>query len=311
MQGEKIDILMATYNGGKYIETQILSLLQQKYKNWHLYIHDDGSADTTLSIIKKYTSFDSRITLIEDGIKNLGAGKNFLSLVKYSTSKLAIFCDQDDIWLENKLSEMVDHAFSTNIINSERPSIVYADGYSFSDKSGNIDFTNISQNHAKRVNDFLFFNGGYQGCSIMFNRSAADIIRNYKGYVHLHDDTVSLVAHALGDVYFLPKQLMLYRQHDAAVTGHKTFKRSIFHFIYSDVDYLLSRKHHEMKISFFKNYSHLLSAENYDTFEKYIKFAESKSKLSQLYYIIRGNFTIGGNMVKLIIKTLIRKKFSQ
>ena len=51
-----VSILMATYNGALFIENQILSLLQQSYKNWVLLIHDDGSSDDTLSIIKKYLS---------------------------------------------------------------------------------------------------------------------------------------------------------------------------------------------------------------------------------------------------------------
>jgi len=77
---------MATYNGEKYIENQILSLMQQTYKNWTLYIHDDGSTDHTLEIVEKYIAIDSRIKLIDDQVKGLKAGKNFLHTLKSSSA---------------------------------------------------------------------------------------------------------------------------------------------------------------------------------------------------------------------------------
>lgn len=63
-----IDILLATYNGEKYIDTQISSIVNQSYSDWKLYIHDDGSSDSTVEKIKFWTSRDTRIAFIEDGI---------------------------------------------------------------------------------------------------------------------------------------------------------------------------------------------------------------------------------------------------
>ena len=66
----KIEILMATYNGEKYIEDQINSIINQTYKNWTLLIRDDGSKDKTLDIIKKYEKVDKRIILLRDNKNN-------------------------------------------------------------------------------------------------------------------------------------------------------------------------------------------------------------------------------------------------
>ena len=86
-----IDILMATYNGEKYIENQILSLQQQTHKNWILYIRDDGSTDSTLEILENFSKNDNRIKIIKDSLGcNLGAGKNFLTLTRYSLSEYVI-----------------------------------------------------------------------------------------------------------------------------------------------------------------------------------------------------------------------------
>ena len=93
MRNKTVTILMATYNGSAYVGNQLLSLQQQKYKDWIVYIHDDGSSDDTVSIIKKMQLMDPRIKLIEDGITACGAGKNFLSLIKHSITDYTIFCE--------------------------------------------------------------------------------------------------------------------------------------------------------------------------------------------------------------------------
>ena len=103
-----VDILLATYNGELYIETQILSIISQTFKKWQLLIHDDGSSDTTIFIIKKWAAIDNRIKLIEDEVKTRNAAKNFMHLLKYSTAEYVMFCDQDDIWFDNKVQLMFD-----------------------------------------------------------------------------------------------------------------------------------------------------------------------------------------------------------
>lgn len=80
-QNEKIEILMATYNGEKYIKEQINSIINQTYINWRLLIRDDGSKDKTVEIIKEYEKKDDRIKLLEDNKGNLGFIKNLLSFL--------------------------------------------------------------------------------------------------------------------------------------------------------------------------------------------------------------------------------------
>ena len=86
-----IVILMATYNGEKYITEQLKSIQNQTVVNWNLYIRDDGSVDDTVSIIKKYVEKDSRIHLIEDGKGNLGPLKNFNELLNIGINSDIIF----------------------------------------------------------------------------------------------------------------------------------------------------------------------------------------------------------------------------
>ena len=122
----KIDILMATYNGASYIIPQIQSLQNQTFANWKLYIHDDGSTDETMKIIQSIATTDSRICIIKDGIRFHESGLNFMHLLKFSKAPFCIFCDQDDIWLENKLELMLRFIEAKD---NTIPQAVYSNSY--------------------------------------------------------------------------------------------------------------------------------------------------------------------------------------
>lgn len=98
-----IAILMATYNGEKYLGEQIESILAQTYKDWHLYIHDDGSKDNTVTILKEFVAKHSQqITLLEYSSQG-GACRNFLSMLERVDAPYYMFSDQDDVWLNEKI----------------------------------------------------------------------------------------------------------------------------------------------------------------------------------------------------------------
>ncbi len=87
-----IDILMATYNGEKYLRHQLDSILTQSYKEWQLLIRDDGSNDNTANIIKEYLEkYPGKIKLIVDNDFHIGASLNFARLLEHSTSEYIMF----------------------------------------------------------------------------------------------------------------------------------------------------------------------------------------------------------------------------
>ena len=103
---EHVTILMATYNGEKYLCEQLNSILKQTHTNWRLVISDDGSTDATLSILQKYQSeFTDKITLLPADCRFGSAKGNFLHLLKQSPPGYAMFCDQDDIWDNDKIEK--------------------------------------------------------------------------------------------------------------------------------------------------------------------------------------------------------------
>ena len=100
---EKMAVLLATYNAEKYIDAQIESLLKQTYQEYVICIHDDGSIDKTVEIIKNYQKqYPDKIILLE-GEPTGGAKDNFFYLMKEVEAPYYMFSDQDDVWLPNKM----------------------------------------------------------------------------------------------------------------------------------------------------------------------------------------------------------------
>jgi len=117
---ETIDVLLATYNGEKYLAEQIESILNQTYKNIRILISDDCSKDNTREIIKEYQKKDSRIHAYFQE-NNLGYIKNFEFLIKQVESNMFMLSDQDDVWLPEKIEK------SAELMKRENADLVFGD----------------------------------------------------------------------------------------------------------------------------------------------------------------------------------------
>lgn len=298
-----IDILMATYNGELYIEDQILSLQSQSIKDWNLIVHDDGSTDCTLSIIKKYALTDSRIKILEDGILFKNASKNFFHLLQSSTAPYIIFCDQDDIWLENKLEEML------NILrckNEHRPMAVFSDSYLYNAQRGvyGHSFSYKPQNLQQQ----LFLNAGLQGSSLMFNNSLKSIVMQHCGYMAMHDHILTLAALTFGQIYYINKKLMLYRQgHTTKLTQNvpNTFLKKVKHNLLSK-NKVIDEAHYLSVKAFYNSFQNKINTNDVRLFEAYLNFYKTKSVLKRMKIILQNKFSLSGSQAKLLIKSLIR-----
>jgi glycosyltransferase involved in cell wall biosynthesis len=131
----QIDILMATFRGEAFLTQQIHSLQDQTFRDWRLLIHDDGSDDATTQIIARFAAEDERIQWIEDGMTFHAPGPNFMHLLQFSTAPFAIFCDQDDIWLENKLEVMYRRILQQD---NSLPQAVYSNSYVYDPVTDNL-----------------------------------------------------------------------------------------------------------------------------------------------------------------------------
>lgn len=228
----KIAILLASYNGESFLIEQLDSIIHQTYKDWTLYIHDDGSSDSTIQIIRDYQKRDNRIVLCTDEKKHLGPGLGFMSLLEDIDSELYMFCDQDDVWVDNKIE--VSYNSYLSIINHDNIPVVVHSDVSVVDKNLNI----IAESYWKAINlnpdminsfEYFCICVYTNGNTMLFNRKAKNLCFPLFDGPIMHDRYVSAkVLKAKGIVHAIHKPLVLYRQHGTNVCGFEVGKsRSI------------------------------------------------------------------------------------
>ena len=222
-----IDILLATYNGDKYIGEQLGSIINQTYQDWIVYIRDDGSNDDTVSIIKSYTAlYPDKFVFIDDSLPSGSAKANFLKLLQYSKSEYVMFCDQDDVWLndkiENTLKLMVQIETEQDVMC---PVLVHTD-LTVVDSNLDVisnsffDYQKLSKSKVKLAN--LLVQNNVTGCTVMVNRLLVDIAtKEVSPKCLMHDWWFALFAQAYGKIAFLDKPTILYRQHSSNQVGAK------------------------------------------------------------------------------------------
>ena len=219
---EKVDILLATYNGEKYLVEQLDSILSQTYSNFRLIISDDSSTDGTRKILEEYKAKDDRIELYFQE-KNLGVIKNFEFLLKKVENKYYMLSDQDDIWKENKIEKSVE-----KLENSESD-LVYTD-LEVVDENLNITYESYWKlkniyKKIKKYNNFeaLYLNNFITGCTVI---SKKEFIKDFLPLPEtskfvLHDYWISLVVSQKGKISYIEEPLIKYRQHKNNKIGSK------------------------------------------------------------------------------------------
>lgn len=223
----KIDILLATFNGEKYLAEQIDSILSQTISDWRLLIRDDGSSDQTEKIIQHYVKqFPYKIIHILDTDTNLGVTRNFERLMEHSAASYLMFCDQDDIWMSNKIEislrklQAMEQQYTVDI-----PLLVYGD-LAVCDEEGVL-MTNSFWKY-QGVDPFLpleyskaLVQNNATGNTMIFNRSLLQKALPFSQEAVMHDWWVALVALYLGKIDFIGNPTLLYRQHAINVSGKK------------------------------------------------------------------------------------------
>src|SRR4051794_10321745 len=101
---ERVMILLATYNGEKYLDELMRSLLSQTYRNFGVLVRDDHSSDRTPEILERWSaSQPDKVHVISDDLGNLGSLRSFSLLMESCDAPYFALCDQDDVWLPNKI----------------------------------------------------------------------------------------------------------------------------------------------------------------------------------------------------------------
>jgi glycosyltransferase involved in cell wall biosynthesis len=200
-----ISVVVATYNGDKYIKNQISSIVSQLGCNDEIVVTDDGSTDSTLLLIEEFA--DPRILIIySDNIK--GPIGNFENGIKKASRDVIVLSDQDDVWLDGRL-ETFRAAFSAakrrnllvildSVVVNEMLEVIYPSVFELLNSGPGL-LKNITRNT-------------YIGCHMAFFRTLVPIIVPFPKRIPMHDMWIGLVSELVGDVVFIKSATMLFRR---------------------------------------------------------------------------------------------------
>ncbi len=223
-------ILLATYNGEKYIKEMVESVIAQDYTDWQLILSDDCSSDSTPAILDSYAeNYPEKITHYKSGKRFGNAQNHFMHLLEqHHGAPYIMFCDQDDVWHSDKISKTLAKMKEIEK-NITVPAMVHTD-LRVVDSNLNIldnSFMHFSKLDGNRTSlNQLLAQNVVTGCTMMINKALAKLAVRCiaKDGILMHDWWLALIASAYGQTGFLNEALIDYRQHNDNVVGAKNIR---------------------------------------------------------------------------------------
>ena len=231
---DRVDILLATYNGERFLKEQIESILTQTYRNFRLLISDDCSTDRTWNILNYYAGLDNRI-LIHRNERNVGIVNNFEFLLKQVQSEFFMFSDQDDIWTSDKVAVSLEYL--------KTYACIVSDAYVVDAESNKVLDSFFEYNGTRKgfLKNLLLKNG-YTGCCMAFRRELLDKALPFPEDIPMHDIWIGNIAEIFYSFSFVPEKLIRYRRHgsNATMTLRLTSRNSLLKKIFIRVKVLIA-----------------------------------------------------------------------
>ena len=295
-----VAICMATYNGDRFLEEQIQSILEQTYQDWYLFIRDDGSTDDTDEIIRKYaTAYPEKIIQIRDPTLVGGsAKKNFSAIVEWVKAnydfRYFMFADQDDVWLPDKIHKTF-HILRQAEQRAGGPVLVHTDLRvvdSTLQELGSSFFQYMALNPDVRDLNHLLVQNNVTGCTMMWNRALNDLETLSDDAVAMHDWCLALTACCFGTIACLKEPTVLYRQHGGNAVG-ATKVNTLAFILMCLIGNNHVRKTLKMSVAQARAFSDSFSDRLEEEQKKIIQpFAElySCSKLRRIYKVVKGKY---------------------
>lgn len=230
---EKVEILLASYNGAKYIQEQLDSILSQTYKNIFITILDDASSDETIEIIKRYIEVNPSKISLKVHSKNQGIINTFSTLLSLSSANYVMCSDQDDIWLPHKVEETMKKMIENEKkLGKAFPILIHTDLIIVDERLNKLDdsfwnYINIDAAKGQNLNRLLVQNI-VTGCTMLMNRSLISLAVPFPQNILMHDWWIALIACSLGKIDYVQHPTLLYRQHRNNSLGAKKYNLFIY-----------------------------------------------------------------------------------
>lgn len=211
---ERVQILMSTYNGEKYLKEQIESIITQESVDVSILVRDDGSTDGTISMLNEYKR--KGILDYYTG-ENLRPARSFMHLVMNSPeSDYYAFCDQDDVWLQGKLEKAV------KVLENETGPALYYHGMNLVDENLNkYGYYFRKEEYAQSLEYSCLFGDEIAGCTMVFNKQLLNEIKRYNPeFITMHDGWIHRVCLCVGGKIIGDRTPYInYRQHQNNAVG--------------------------------------------------------------------------------------------
>ena len=296
----QVTVLLATYNGSKYIRQMIDSVLAQDYRDLRIILSDDGSKDETPTILAEYAErFPDRVVHYRSGLCFGNAQGHFMHLLKkFHDAPYIMFCDQDDVWHPDKVTKTL-----RKMKEIEKPGIaalVHTDLRVVDGGLGEMDssFMHYSKLRGDRLQlNKLLVQNVVTGCTMLINKALADLACSHmpESKILMHDWWLALIAAAMGTTGYLDEATIDYRQHGNNVVGAKNTR---------SFSYILGKlKNASVKNAMLQTYAQakafndcfglLLSEENRQLVELYAAGADKNGLARRMVFLKYGFLKYG------------------
>ncbi len=300
MENKKVLVLLSSYNGEKYIDAQIKSILNQKTNHTvNLLIRDDGSSDNTIAIINKYIQeYPNRIELIKG--ENIGYIKSFFELIKVADNyDYYALSDQDDVWLENKIDVGIQYLMKED---NSIPLLYGSTSYLVGD-----DLKPYGKTQ-EQLKEITFYNtiiqNFFPGHNQIMNQKLLDELKKEIDYskIYVHDSWITNVAMLCGKLIFNNDSFTYYRQHQENEIG---FGKGTLGWIKERLKRIKksdNKKYANQINYFFHIYKEKMSSNQYKEINKFI--TNQKNYILRFKYILKSKLYRQRNIETLLFKVL-------
>lgn len=276
------------------------SLLAQDYPDLEILVRDDGSNDATLDLLNEYASAHTNIRVVSG--ENLGFAKSFFNLLEMSspTASYLALCDQDDVWLKDKVSRAVE-------LLSHYPQdipMLYGSRLAIVDKRLRfLSYTDLRRNEPSFCNAIVDCPQGL-GCTILLNQKTRELLYETPQEIYSHDWWIYLVASCFGNIIYDTESRILHRKHASNSLG-----------VYSGlwdkwrikIDRFRTGKLHRMvnqSVEFMRIYGSSIPSRNRQTLERFIANGQRKW-LERIVYALSSEIRHQSTLENMILKALI------
>ena len=220
-----LSVALCTYNGEKFIGEQLKSLAVQTLLPDELIIADDGSYDKTMDIVTKFAGKAPFTVNVIQNRKTLGVQQNFAVASRVTKGDYIAFCDQDDVWLPDKLAKSMAVIKQLENLWPQQPLLVHSD-LCVTDEDLKPKYQSFMTTQGLSFEaglDVLLVQNFVTGCTMLINRKLLDAALPFPKEIVMHDWWIALVAAACGHIGFLNEATVYYRQHGYNSVGAKKY----------------------------------------------------------------------------------------